>query len=140
MGAKQDLVYEYTNLTDTIWKINDQIDNSRSEVFLYDNLDRLENATGKYGDIGYDYDGVGNRTDRMISRDTRITTETYNYPSDSNRLDSISIQEGVEPPKLRSFLYDANGNLEHETRANGDSMNPSYDAPNRMDGVAPTAP
>ena len=140
VGTKQDLVYEYTNLTNTIWKINDQIDNSRSEVFLYDNLDRLENATGKYGDIGYDYDGVGNRTDRTITRDARITTETYNYPSDSNRLDSISIQEGVDPPKLRSFLYDANGNLEHETRANGDSMNPSYDAPNRMDGVAPTAP
>ena len=137
VGNKQNLVYERTAMTNTIWKINNQIDTTRNEVFLYDNLDRLDSATGIYGQIRYKYDAVGNRKQRTVTRDAITTTEDYNYFPTNNRLEKIDIQEGANPPEQRTFVYDANGNLDLETRADGSKRDPHYDDTNRMDAVAP---
>ena len=79
---------------------------------------------------------VGNRTVCTIIRVGATTSETYIYPSDSNKLQRIDILQGATS-KQRAFLYDLNGNLTQETRANGALMKPNYDATNRMDSVQP---
>ena len=135
VSGKQDLIYSY-DAVNNISQIDDQIDPSRTEDFSYDELARLVTATGKYGAIAYGYNQISNRMGRTINRDGQTTTETHTYADTSHRLENISIQKGAVVEQ-RSFIYDDNGNLIDETRADGSHMKPHYDATNRMDSVTP---
>jgi len=107
---------------DNITAITDGLNPALSQLFTYDSLDRLDFATGNYGDKTYGYDGVGNR----LSLNTDLTgqggsseTQNYTYASGSHRLTDIVGE--------RSFQYDAAGN----TLANGPATF-SYNDRNRM--------
>jgi RHS repeat-associated protein len=80
--------------------IQNVLDQTRSQVFGYDELNRLETALGVYGSIAWTYDGVGNR---MTQVENGIT-DTYSYTPGTNRLASIT---GGNP---NSFTYDPAGN------------------------------
>ncbi len=74
------------------------------QTFGYDALNRLETASGSYGNISYTYDGTGNR----LTRDVNGVTETYDYDTTGrNRLDEITFSD-ASPQVV--FGYDANGN------------------------------
>lgn len=106
----QDLTLDYDESRNVI-AIADNLDSGRSQTFGYDNLDRLNAASGPYGDIDYTYDLVGNRTARTIDNGT-LTEETYEYPSTSNRLTSVTVGTSV-----REFEYTAAGSVSSDTRA-----------------------
>src|SRR3954464_2091551 len=68
-----------------------------SQVFSYDNLNRLVSATLAAGQTrGYSYDANGNRTTAVVN----ASTTTYNYPGTSHKLTSLT--GGTS----RSFTYD----------------------------------
>jgi YD repeat-containing protein len=131
----QSLDYGY-DLVNNIEAIDNLIDDSRDETYDYDNLNRLEAATGKYGDVYYDYDAVGNREGRVIVRGSTVIWEDHQIDPDSNRLDQIDILDGTTQ-KTREFEYDDAGNLIEEKRADGTYRKPVYDATNRMKSVSP---
>jgi RHS repeat-associated protein len=98
-GQQMERVYTYDNnrnLTDIYAPNTPWYD----QAFTYDALNRLTDATGRYGVIGYTYDKVGNRLTRTINGET----ETYNYVTGTNQLQEII---GANPT---TFAYDANGN------------------------------
>lgn len=97
--------------------ITDHLDPTRSQGFHYDALDRLENAYGIYGTIGYSYDDVGNRLTKTAGKET----DTYVYVPDTNRLKTVT---GAHPI---SFEYDTNGN----TKSMG-AMKFRYDQNDRL--------
>ena len=73
-----------------------------SQVFTYDNLDRLKTASGVAGQSQvYTYDANSNRT--SLSINSAVTT--YNYPGASHKLSSLS------GATTRSFTYDNAGNV-----------------------------
>lgn len=134
--GKQNVAYGY-DAANNIENIDNAIDPGRDENYTYDALDRLQTATGTYGAFSYGYDFNGNRTVRAYNRAGQpATTETYSYSPTSNQLDSIAIDKGGILSQ-RSFLYDLNGNLIDETRADGGHRKPHYDDTNRMDSVTP---
>ena len=93
----QDLSWTYSN-TGNITGIQDQVTPARTQTFSYDALNRLIDASGAYGTRAYQYDAVGNRTQR--TEDGQTTP--YGYAPDSNRLTTIDGQ---------SVPYDATGNI-----------------------------
>jgi YD repeat-containing protein len=133
VSGVQSLDYNYDG-ANNLDGIDNLIDDSRDETFTYDNLNRLDTASGKYGDLDYDYDEVGNREKRTIGRDTTIIEDHQISPA-SNRLDWIYIIEGAANT-TREFVYDAAGNLVEEKRADGTYMKPVYDDTNRMESVS----
>jgi len=106
------------NGVNNITSIANAVDTAKSQVFDYDNLDRLTDAAGVYGVLKYGYDADGNRISE--AKDTTLTS-TYNYPATSNKLDTIT------GTKANSYGYDANGNTVSKA-----GMNFSYDNTNRM--------
>jgi len=88
------LAYSAVN---NITAITDSIDTNLSQLFTYDDLDRLDFATGNYGEDTYTYDGIGNR--QSFSRDGQ--SESYQYGSGTHRLQSVAGQ---------NYQYDAAGN------------------------------
>jgi YD repeat-containing protein len=86
-----------------IQTITDHLDPAKTQSFGYDDLDRLESATGIYGTIGYSYDFVGNRLTRTMGG----KIDTYTYIPGTNRLGAIT---GAAP---MSFGYDETGNTTH---------------------------
>lgn len=94
-------------------------DENRSETFEYNALHQLDWASGIYGDIDYDYDPVGNRTFRSISRgDLPLYTEMYIFPWDNNRLEKVISNDGAGS-KERIFGYDDSGNITSVSGSNG---------------------
>ena len=83
--------------------IDDLLASDKDQTFLYDPLDRLNNATGinTYGTRGFTYDDVGNR----LTKTQNANSTTYTYPGSNNQLSTLS---GFE---TAAFTYDANGNI-----------------------------
>ena len=99
-GNVQNLTYT-PDPTGKITAITNNLDAARHQTFVYDDLNRLESATGIYGNLGYTYDDVGNRT--TLTKGTE--TGTYNYRPDTNIIDNVT-------GKLaKSFIHNANGNI-----------------------------
>lgn len=70
--------------------------------YRYDQLDQLVQETLLDGTIiAYEYDSVGNRTKKTVTKDSNTTVTTYSY----NQADQL-IKENNQ-----SYLYDLNGNL-----------------------------
>ncbi|MCG8040121.1 MAG: hypothetical protein JAY72_01875, partial [Candidatus Thiodiazotropha endolucinida] len=67
----------------TSWQ--DLLQTSRDQSFNYDELDRLTDAIGAYGDLDYSYDEIGNR----LSLTEDGVSESYSYAPDSHRLEEI---------------------------------------------------
>lgn len=93
---------------------------ANSETYVYDEVDRLTEASGPYGDREYTYDDVGNR----ITQDEDSNTSSYSYGTTSNRLYQIT---GTDAAALD---YDDAGN----TIEKGD-IDFSYNAANRLASV-----
>ncbi|WP_435103622.1 RHS repeat-associated core domain-containing protein [Arhodomonas sp. AD133] len=74
---------------------------ANAQSFDYDALDRLTDATGRYGELDYAYDGVHNRTKRIVDGEV----ETYMIDPTSNRLTRIDDGTAV------AIEHDANGNI-----------------------------
>ncbi|MBL3601780.1 MAG: RHS domain-containing protein [gamma proteobacterium endosymbiont of Lamellibrachia anaximandri] len=98
-GTVQNLIFNW-DLVSNLEDITDNLDIGNSQHFDYDELDRLGNAMGGYGDIGYSYDPVGNR----LGMTEGAATDTYQYTLDTQLLESVS---GANPD---SRTYDAVGN------------------------------
>jgi len=89
-GTIQNLTYGYDN-NGNITSI------APGKTYTYDALDRLGNATGPWGSLGWTYDGVGNRLTENAN--------SYTYALNTNKLTSAN---------AISFGYDNNGNTTTE--------------------------
>jgi len=110
-GKVQDLTYQFDSVGN-ITQLNDYV-NTATQTFLYDDLDRLTQATGSYGSFGYSYDSIGNMTHK------EGVSLTYGR---AGRLPHAVTQFGNT-----IIDYDANGNMIKK----GDSEL-SYDIENRL--------
>jgi RHS repeat-associated protein len=88
--------------------IFDNVTPAYGTTFAMSNANRLQNATGVWGTKTFTYDGVGNRTQEVWTPPgAATTTDTYAYPSTSNRV--VQITRGAQT--LRQMTYDGAGNL-----------------------------
>ena len=83
-----------------ITAVTDSLTPARSQTLTYDNLNRLYTASGAYGSQSYAYDGVGNRTSRVLG----ATTETYTMASTANQIASISTTITPFVPTAATYL------------------------------------
>ncbi|MCK6622655.1 MAG: FG-GAP-like repeat-containing protein [Calditrichia bacterium] len=109
----QNFAYTY-DLVGNVRKINDYI-NTASQEFNYDNLYRLINATGGYGNLNFTYDALGN----IKSKGARQYYYDGNQPHAVTRTSS-----GL------NLTYDSNGNL--STKGENEYQ---YDYNNRLKRV-----
>ncbi len=103
-NTHQNLIYDY-DAANNITGITDSVNTASSQVLGYDELNRLTDAIGLYGDLNYTHDEVGNRLSE--TQDTVI--ETYSYDVNSHHLSQTD--NGVTV----SYNYDANGNTTSNT-------------------------
>ena len=123
----QDIDLGYS-VVDNLTTLTDGLDLSQSQTVSYDVLNRLDTASGGYGSVDYDYDGIGNRTQAVIDTGGGAQTDTYSYPPTSHRLQSIT------GPNGQSRGYDAAGNT---TSIDNRSFN--YGDHNRLSDVTDTS-
>ena len=118
---------------DTVSAITDHLYPPASLVFDYDALSRLRGAASQaYGNLDFQYDGVGNRTHQSLDRnaDGRPDGESlYHYPTDSNRLTTIASTVSGD----FDLRYDATGNLVADDRGNRSLF---YNAADRLARVS----
>jgi len=121
--------YDY-DANSNIVGITDYNKPAANQVFVYDALSRLTDATGNYGTLGYGYDAVGNR----ISRTQNNRLEDYTYAENSNRLLNV-ISEGEQGDlQTRTLDYDAVGNITSDS-ANLNAKILGFGANNRLEQV-----
>jgi RHS repeat-associated protein len=95
-----------------------------SQLFTYDNLSRLVSANLATGSTqSFTYDANSNRATATVNS----STTTYNYPSTSHKLSSLS------GATTRSFTYDNAGNI-----TNTASVTYTYDGRGRMSQAGTT--
>jgi len=111
---------------------------SESQSFGYDKLLRLTQADGVYGNIAYDYDDVGNRTGRQWVNGTSNLTETYDYASDSNRLNTVQSDLNGSVTS-RQFGYSRAGNIITD-QTDERSLGLTYNEQNRLESVTKDGP
>jgi len=94
-GAVMSLSYPAYDANGNIMTINNVLDPTKNKTFTYDALDRLSTGTssGIWGNLGWTYDGVGNRQTENAN--------TYTYAPNTDKLTAAN---GI------SFGYDNNGN------------------------------
>ncbi|MFS1524425.1 hypothetical protein ACL7TT_09965 [Microbulbifer sp. 2304DJ12-6] len=134
-----DLNYSY-DPNNNITTLHDQDNIAHDQNFEYDKENRLIQAVGSYGQLDYQYDGVGNRTQQTESKDG--TTTTYTYSATSNQLNQINRTDGTNTSQ-RGFTYDAAGNLDVDHKLDGTIQDYDSNHANRTNLVtisnAPTA-
>lgn len=94
-----DIDYTYDH-AGNITAIADGLEPARSQSFAYDDLYRLVQAAGGYGQIGHTYDKTGNR----LSKTENGLADLYAYEPGTSRLSDIT---GATE---RTFAYDPVGN------------------------------
>ncbi|WP_208353075.1 RHS repeat domain-containing protein [Pseudaestuariivita rosea] len=122
----RNLRYAWTK-RDNLAAVVDNLDSTSTERFRYTARERLSGAGGAYGDIGYFYDGTGNRIRRTELVDGVYASEAYLYPQTNNLLQQVNEKTG----HARTFTYDAAGNVIYDNRSGG-GYGFTYDAANRM--------
>jgi len=117
---------------DNVWGIINNKDNTRSQTFTYDPLNRLASAqnagtdcskttvNGKtdYWGNSYGYDAWGNLLSKSV---TKCSAE------------NLSVTAAVNNQLQGGYTYDAAGNMLHDATANA---NYAYDQENRISGAA----
>ncbi len=83
--------------------ITDNIDATASQSYTYDTLHRLKTALGKYGNMVWNYDDVGNRLDQT----TDAGVINYIYVPGTNLLNQVVGTETTD------YLYDNAGNQQN---------------------------
>jgi RHS repeat-associated protein len=121
----RDASYGWTD-RDFLATVTDNLTSGNSEAFGYNNRNLLNSATGLYGDLDYSYDNVGNRSTIITDDGSGAVTDTYNYPSTSNRLSNVANVSGT-----RSFTHDGAGNVLTDS-SGGSTHTYDYDASGRM--------
>ena len=91
--------YAY-DLVGNVTRWTDVLSSSRNQSFSYDDLDRLHDANGPWGQWIFSHDLVGNRS--LLEQGT--LSVHYDYEVESNRLINID-------PPAQSYRYDEAGNL-----------------------------
>ncbi|MCO7225747.1 RHS repeat-associated core domain-containing protein [Pleionea sp. CnH1-48] len=99
-----------------------------NQTFSYDELNRLDSASGQYGSLDYGYDSVGNRTQLAENGDN--TTYTYGKSTQVPSVDGTMLLKS-EGHRAVTFDYDAVGNT---IRKNDLFM--SFNQANRLSSVA----
>jgi RHS repeat-associated protein len=100
--AVQALTYSYDTVGN-VTGITDNVTATNSQTLTYDDLDRLDQATGNYGFYDFAYDAIGNMT-----TNPQLTGGTMTYPASgtgSIRPHAVSTAGG------NTYTYDANGNM-----------------------------
>lgn len=110
-----DKTYVY-DLVNNIDSITDNLNTNETESFIYNNVDRLTQATGSYGNFSFSYDTVGNR----LSKTENNNTTSYVYQNNSQLTSLTGTTNTV-------MTYDARGNL-----LNKGSDNFTYDSEARL--------
>ena len=130
-----DVNYDYDAVSN-ITHISDQLNQSQSQNFAYDDLYRLTSADGHYGRVEYDYDKVGNRLQRRhTDADTaEAMVEEYDYAHDSNRLLSVAKHTAANT-RERLLSYDAVGNIVNDQKSTDNNTALIYGANNRLQGI-----
>jgi RHS repeat-associated protein len=123
----QNLSYGY-DAAGNITGITDNYQSARSQTLGYDNLNRLNSASGAYGSLSFTYDGVGNRATSV----TGGTTNTYNYGSSSNQLNSISVSGST----VRSFSYANSGQVSQDVRGGSSTYGFTYNNDGRISSAS----
>ncbi len=111
--ALQQFGYSY-DVDDNLKTISDSVHPSDHQTFGYDALDRLQSATGPYGNYSWTYNAVGSRLSETLGG----VTTNYTYGSENNRLLTLTAN-GVTTQTLD---YTADGNTS--------SFNPGWMNPN----------
>ena len=106
----QNLHYLYDN-AGNVTRIGDQITLPNTQTLTYDDLDRLDVATGNYGIFDFNYDAIGNL---VVNPQLGAGINTYAYRPDGVRPHAVCAigAPGVACPSIDPpYDYDANGNL-----------------------------
>ncbi|MEX2964259.1 RHS repeat-associated core domain-containing protein [Microbulbifer sp. TYP-18] len=112
--------YTY-DLANNITGIADSLDTSKDRAFVYDNLNRLTGEGYIAGQNDYQYDAVGNRTQKdATNTGGTLSTTSYSHETTSNRL----TQRDSQP-----WVTDAAGNT---TSVDGGQQQYSYNHANRL--------
>lgn len=119
--TRHSLTYGWDS-TDTIDSITDAFYSAHSSSFGYDDNDRLQSVTRSGDNQSFGWDKVGNR-----STHSRAGT-SYSITLDTNSNQLVSYNGGG---LNRTFGYNANGNVETETRSDGNRTY-GYDGFGRM--------
>ncbi|MDO8336431.1 MAG: RHS repeat-associated core domain-containing protein, partial [Candidatus Saccharibacteria bacterium] len=126
VGGLLNRTYGYDPVNN-ITSIVNSLNNSNSQSFSYDALNRLITANGGYGNLGYGYDAVGNR----LSETRNGSSDIYQYETTSNRLTGITRASGN-----RNFTYDAAGNPIQRTADDNSAQTYSFNKANRLGSVS----
>jgi len=121
-AALQNLTYSY-DAANNVSKITDGVTAGNTQTLGYDVLDRLINATGSYGTLGYTYTAIGNR----LTQTSGGVTTNYTYASGSNQL--ASIETGAT---TQTVVTSAAGNVSSFSPAFGPVTNLTYNQSNRL--------
>ncbi|MBF0280196.1 MAG: hypothetical protein HQM13_20520, partial [SAR324 cluster bacterium] len=138
----QDLHYYYYHEDGTIRWIDDQrldktfrgVNTDQTQIFEYDDLFRLKQATGVYGNRSYQYDPLGNLTSMAMGPDPQIaeTRKSFTYDQQSNQLKSVHGEDYLQRAfNLSEVTYTDSGNLKTKT-LNGETWEYTYDFENRL--------
>jgi hypothetical protein len=103
--------------------ITDAVTPANNQTFAYSPANRLNLATGSYGNYSWSYDAVGNRTGQTLNS----VTSAYAYPATSNRLSNIGVT-------ARVFTHDTAGNITRDARS-GVNFDYTYNNANRLKTV-----
>jgi RHS repeat-associated protein len=102
-GTIQDLTY-VSDSNGNVQDIVNNLDSSENKSFSYDSTNRLDAATGPWGNLSWTYDDVGNR---LTYTDGSGTTN-YGYSTGTNRLQALT------GATTKTFSYSNVGNIETE--------------------------
>ncbi|TGK86869.1 hypothetical protein EHQ24_04520 [Leptospira noumeaensis] len=118
-SVEQSLKYDYDK-RGNISAITDLMNESRSQSFEYDHLNRVTKALGKYGEENYNYHRNGNLLNKGAF--------TYSYDN-GNHIHAVT---RVNSPNtgIVGYTYDAMGNM---TTRNGDTL--VYNAQNKLQRI-----
>lgn len=133
LNAANDALYDRSYNYDKSSNIVGIVDHNKpaaNQVFGYDALSRLTNASGSYGVTNYEYDAVGNRK----SREQNNRLEAYTYAENSNRLLSVITENEQGELHTRTLGYDAVGNIVNDS-ANAAAKELTFGHNNRLEQV-----
>jgi RHS repeat-associated protein len=114
--------------------INDNVAVANNIALFYNPANRLQNASGSWGQSVSYYDGVGNRTYDNTTVGAVTTTRASIFPSNSNRISGMT-ENGAA---LRTYTYDGGGNIITDVRP-GESFAFTYNKRNRPVSVTRNA-